>query len=536
MNTIINKLKNSYAKEFELTEEEINSLSREKAVKILDWIISSVKLECSKEKAAEIFERVGYDLDVEYYDDDSITLYTYPDNNEFFYKKFEVEKSWLIDALIDIDKLNAREGVELSNFLQNYEYGETQLVYQKAKKESKLKSEVELKITKDIIRQGLSSGYIKLINCPQSTAETVCQINYNWFYFGGQTAEGVLPEEYKKIVPFEDIVNEIYNTLEAFRQSDWDEFHDEYACYEEFLRSINGIEMFVVDTLQNTFYKRIPNTLEFEINKKIKVKILENGIITIDDNAVTKTEFLEFGKLLPQKTSLNSTTTLYTYPDNNDFFYKRFEVEKEWLVDYLDSRNTTLSDLLHCPEFVKTQEIYKKAKEENKLVSEADLKITKDIIRHGLSSGYIKLSYENCCTVFYIYEGYYTFVNENSKGKTPEEYRKAVPFEDMVNDIYRVVESFRKSPHYEDKFAYMLDLKYCFAMFQSIIFVTGVLEEANYKYIISNEGRIDVFSPDGKKMNIKILFDENNSTRIEINGEEKLNRNDFLKKVKSLTE
>lgn len=244
MNTIINKLKNSYAKEFELTEEEINSLSREKAVKILDWIISSVKLECSKEKAAEIFERVGYDLDVEYYDDDSITLYTYPDNNEFFYKKFEVEKSWLIDALIDIDKLKAREGVELSNFLQNYEYGETQLVYQKAKKESKLKSEVELKITKDIIRQGLSSGYIKLINCPQSTAETVCQINNNWFYFGGQTAEGLLPEDYKKVVPFESIVDEIYNTLEAFRQSDWDEYKEEYAMYESYLRSIYELPKF----------------------------------------------------------------------------------------------------------------------------------------------------------------------------------------------------------------------------------------------------------------------------------------------------
>lgn len=316
MNTIINKLKNSYAKEFELTEQEINSLSREKAVKILDWLISSVKLECSKEKAAEIFERVGYDLEVEFYEDDAVTLYTHPQSNDFFCKKFEVEEGWLLNTLIDIDKLNAREGVELSNFLQNYEYGETQLVYRKAKSEGKLISEVELKITKEIIRQGLSSGYIKLINCPQSTAETVCEINGNWFYFGGQTAEGVLPEEYKKIVPFEDIVNEIFNTLEDFRESDWDEYKDEYAMYECYLRSIYESEMFVVKTLQNEgidFYHH-PNSLSYEFGygknqPTILCKILDGvsncGFITMDTIGVSRDEFLRSIRSLKSKGNQN---------------------------------------------------------------------------------------------------------------------------------------------------------------------------------------------------------------------------------------
>lgn len=235
MNEIINKLKNSYAKEFTLTEKEINSLSRENAVKLLDWLISSVKLECSKEKAAEIFERAGYDLEVEFYEDDAITLYTYSDSDDFFDKKFEVEKGWLINTLIDIDKLNAREGVELSNFLQNYEYEETQFIYEKAIKERKLLSEHELKITREMVRKGLSSGYIVLANIPESANETVCKIGENWFFFGGLTAEGLTPEEYRKAVPFEDIVNEIYDTLEAFRQSNLDEFKDEYNYYETFL-------------------------------------------------------------------------------------------------------------------------------------------------------------------------------------------------------------------------------------------------------------------------------------------------------------
>lgn len=307
MNTIINKLKNSYAKEFELTEQEINSLSREKAVKILDWLISSVKLECSKEKAAEIFERVGYDLEVEFYEDDAVTLYTHPQSNDFFCKKFEVEEGWLLNTLIDIDKLNAREGVELSNFLQNYEHAETQLIYEKAKKERKLLSEHELKITREMVRKGLSSGYIKLIECPDST-ETVCQINGNWFYFGGQ--------DYKKVVPFESIVDEIYNTLEAFRESDWDEYHEEYAMYENYLRSIYESQIFVVETLQKEeidFYHH-PNSLSYEFGygknqPTILCKILDGvsncGFITMDTIGVSRDEFLRSIRSLKSKGNQN---------------------------------------------------------------------------------------------------------------------------------------------------------------------------------------------------------------------------------------
>lgn len=232
----------------------------------------------------------------------------------------------------------------------------------------------------------------------------------------------------------------------------------------------------------------------------------------------------------------DDAVTLNTYSDNDDFFYKKYVVEKSWLVDYLVSQNTTLSALLYSPEFEKTFKIYNKAKKAQKIVSEVNLKITKELIRHGLSSGYIKLRYENARTVFFIHEGNYNFVSENAKGKKSEEFKKIMSLEEVVDEIFKVLESTRTSPHYEDKFAYMFDLEYCLTMFQSTLFVIGVLEEANCKYIIS-EGRIDVFSPDGKlKMYINILFDENNSsTRFEIDGAA-LARNEFLKWVKSLTE
>lgn len=322
-NKIIEKLKNSYAKEFEPTEEDYAYLSRDNAIKILDWLISSVKKECSREQAAEIFARTGYDIadydvDFEFHKDDAVILYTYPSNEDFFYKKFEVEEGYLILSLSDIDKLNAREGEELSIFLQNYEYGETQLIYEKAKGENKLLSDVDLKITRDIIRQGLASGYVKLINCPQSTAETVCQISGSWFYFGGHTAEGLLPEEYKKVVPFESIVDEIYNTLEDFRETDWVEYHDEYAMYEGYLRSIYEAEMFVVETLQKEeidFYHH-PNSLSYEFGygknqPTILCKILDGisncGFITMDTIGVSREEFLRSIRSLKEKGNQNET-------------------------------------------------------------------------------------------------------------------------------------------------------------------------------------------------------------------------------------
>ena len=319
----------------------------------------------------------------------------------------------------------------------------------------------------------------------------------------------------------EDVINRLsekkYNVL-SLQSNDIKLFNnivEEYTSerYETDTGSENCVPWYVVleDVIQNHI-KDLEKYKEGEKANDIAKYALE--VANFEDDAVT----------------------LNTYSDNDDFFYKKYVVEKSWLVDYLVSQNTTLSALLYSPEFEKTFKIYNKAKKAQKIVSEVNLKITKELIRHGLSSGYIKLRYENARTVFFIHEGNYNFVSENAKGKKPEEFKKIMSLEEIVDEIFKVLESTRTSPHYEDKFAYMFDLEYCLAMFQSTLFVIGVLEEANCKYIIS-EGRIDVFSPDGKlKMYINILFDENNSsTRIEINGEA-LTRNEFLKKVKSLTE
>lgn len=90
-----------------------------------------------------------------------------------------------------------------------------------------------MKITKDEIKNGLHKGVITLDVDPNMESGTVCRIGDNWFYFGGLTAEEMSPEEYRKNVPEEDIVNEIFDTLDAFQKDRY--FLGEYEYYASLL-------------------------------------------------------------------------------------------------------------------------------------------------------------------------------------------------------------------------------------------------------------------------------------------------------------
>lgn len=88
-------------------------------------------------------------------------------------------------------------------------------------------------ITKDMIKRGYEQGLIKLVTDPNMESGVVCQIWDNWFYFGGTTAEEMTVEEYKKAIPEDTIISEIYETLEYFK--DTDTFDDEYLLYYYYL-------------------------------------------------------------------------------------------------------------------------------------------------------------------------------------------------------------------------------------------------------------------------------------------------------------
>ncbi|WP_281692927.1 hypothetical protein [Agathobaculum desmolans] len=94
-------------------------------------------------------------------------------------------------------------------------------------------------ITKSKIRSGIREHLVRFIFDPNMESGTVCQIGDNWFYFGGETAEELDPEAYLAAVPEDDIVNEIFGTLEDFRRDE--ALRDEYDYYDAVLTFRNGV-------------------------------------------------------------------------------------------------------------------------------------------------------------------------------------------------------------------------------------------------------------------------------------------------------
>lgn len=92
-------------------------------------------------------------------------------------------------------------------------------------------------ITSNDVQKGLLSGKIRLVVDPNMESGTVCQIGDNWFYFGGQAAEEMSPEEYSRYVPIEDIVSEIMDVLTEFEHDT--NFQYEYLYYAAVLGCVN---------------------------------------------------------------------------------------------------------------------------------------------------------------------------------------------------------------------------------------------------------------------------------------------------------
>ena len=81
------------------------------------------------------------------------------------------------------------------------------------------------KITKDMVENGLK---LKLIR-PVLDGELKCYIGDYWFWFGGAEYEYTDPKE----IPFDTLVNEIFEALNSF--ADTEDFEDEYNYYYYFL-------------------------------------------------------------------------------------------------------------------------------------------------------------------------------------------------------------------------------------------------------------------------------------------------------------
>ncbi len=98
-------------------------------------------------------------------------------------------------------------------------------------------------ITKEMIKSGIKAGLITFVPTPNADHGTVCKIGDNWFYFGGTEGEKYSPEEYTKNVPDDDIIDEIFEALESFRQDGKYDvvFWDHYNYYWHILMYRNDM-------------------------------------------------------------------------------------------------------------------------------------------------------------------------------------------------------------------------------------------------------------------------------------------------------
>lgn len=106
--------------------------------------------------------------------------------------------------------------------------------------------DITTKITKEMLEKGYEKGLVRITSSraahdgntardASEELEPVAVIGEYWFYAFGMEAESRTVAEFLKNTPAEDIINDIYTTLEAFRE-DPDDYEAEYGYYASYLR------------------------------------------------------------------------------------------------------------------------------------------------------------------------------------------------------------------------------------------------------------------------------------------------------------
>lgn len=149
-------------------------------------------------------------------------------------------------------------------------------------------------ITKEMITQGYKHGIIRLTtdtefyeNAKSNTdgeIGVVCAIGDSWFYFGGEEANYSTIVEYKKNFTEDTIIQQIYDTIQAFL-GDWELNGDEYMYYYYFLCEKLNI---TVNT-KKTIYEELSRVLTaYECNGnsicKSDVKMLYEMLVKIQNS------------------------------------------------------------------------------------------------------------------------------------------------------------------------------------------------------------------------------------------------------------
>lgn len=119
-------------------------------------------------------------------------------------------------------------------------------------------------ITKSLVKAGYEQNIVKIVD---ACGGIMCEIGEYSFFFAGIEGEEMTADGYKKNTPVSDIINEIYDTLEAFGNDE--DFRDEYDYYYFYL--IENVSM------KTTVYV-VSEVIEREISKPVIFQTWEDAL------------------------------------------------------------------------------------------------------------------------------------------------------------------------------------------------------------------------------------------------------------------
>ena len=149
-------------------------------------------------------------------------------------------------------------------------------------------------ITKTFLKNAYEKGLVRLMLSPNMDG-IVCAIGENWFYFGGETAEEYdTVEAYKQDIPKETFLDEIYRTLEDFREDST--FADEYAYYDLFLSEWGFRDKPMEEMSVQEFvlaYPTLASAIRDELDNRSYREDLVTYIPEVEELGVTAEDFSE---------------------------------------------------------------------------------------------------------------------------------------------------------------------------------------------------------------------------------------------------
>ena len=146
-------------------------------------------------------------------------------------------------------------------------------------------------ITVEMIRAGLDTGVVKLIDSPNDK-EPVCKIGELWFYYASDVASGLTSKQYLADTGMEEVIRRILDALDGLKNDVG--ATAEYLYYETLLREVsaeNPNPPTFTGTITETLRREIPIVAKdmAEARQKLKELYFNGDVVLMADDFLKST-------------------------------------------------------------------------------------------------------------------------------------------------------------------------------------------------------------------------------------------------------